>query len=126
MSEMRIARVFNAHDFTGRAVMDPYQPRLAQTERARVVEYLENGKIVLSTTGRDTDQVNPDRGEVVPMNFLTDGDWVWSEALPYYVAMYGYAPEPEFLDHMKARNYRLPPSVSDDRIRAASAKVLGR
>jgi len=53
---------------------------------------------------------------------LTDGFWVWSAAPPYYIGMYGLAPEKELLDHIKSRGYQ-PPSVTDDRARAASQKV---
>ena len=44
---------------------------------------------------------------------LTDGFWVWSAALPYYIGMYGLAPEKELLDHLKSRGYQ-PPSGGVD------------
>lgn len=126
MQDIRIAKIFDSHDATRRAVMSPYRQRLTdQAERARALEYLENGANVLTTDGLDEDRVSPERGKVVPMSFLTDGTWVWSLGLAYYLAEYRYAPEPDLLAHLRSRNYRIP-EVSRDQLTAAENAVLGR
>src|SRR2546430_4046882 len=106
---MRIGGVFDGVDeITGRAVVAPDHVRLDPAERARIGAYLRAGTEVMSTTATDVDQVEPDRGEVVPMGFRTDGDWVWSDEVPYYVETYGLAPEPDLYRHIVERGYRTP------------------
>jgi len=123
---MQIARIFDTHDETGRAVFGPDRERLAdEEEREGLVRYLRSGRMVLSTTGRDRDRLVPERGEVVPLSFRTDGDWVWSEALAYYVGEHGIAPERELRDHVVAQGFQVG-EVSDDAVREASRLVLGR
>ena len=123
---MRIAMIYDAHDESGTAVFGPDRERLGeQRERERLATYLRSGRLVLSTTGLDQDRMDHARGSVVPMSFRTDGEWVWSEALAYYVAEYGIAPEGEFRDHAADLEYQLP-EVSDEAARAASRLILGR
>ena len=125
IQEIRIAKIFDARDEAGRAVFGPDHPRLADAaSRARVLAYLKNGKVCLATAGRDRDRYDPRQGQVVPMSFRTDGFWVWSEALAYYLEQYGFAPEQAFLDHMRACDYRAP-AVSREQAIAASEIVLG-
>jgi hypothetical protein len=127
VNDIKIAKVFDTHDANGMATIGPNRRKLAdQVERARVVEYLENGQPVLTTRGRDADRLAPHLGKIVPLSFHTDGTWVWSLALAYYVGTYGYAPEPELLHHIRARDYLIPQEVSQDRIKAAGAAVLGK
>ena len=123
---MRIAMIYDAHDESGTATFGAERERLGeQRERERLAEYLRSGRLVLSTTGRDQDRLDPARGRVVPISFRTDGEWVWSEALAYYVAEYGIAPEGALRDHAADREYEMP-DVSDDAARAASRLVLER
>lgn len=123
---MHIAKIFDTHDETGRAVFGPDRERLDdENERENLVRYLRSGRMVLSTTGRDRDRMVPERGQVVPMSFRTDGEWVWSEALAYYVSEHNIAPEQELRDHVNARGYAVG-EVSDDAVREATRLVLGR
>jgi hypothetical protein len=125
--EIKIAKVFDSYDTDGKASIGPLRSKLADdVERSQVVSYLNNGAPVLTTTGRDRDRVSPQRGQVVPMSFRTDGVWVWSQALAYYAETYGYAPETEFLEHIRKRGFRVPAEVSEELRRAASKTVLGR
>lgn len=86
----------------------PNHPRLSPTERTAPLSYLAAGTALLMTTASEPDFVEPSRGEVVPMNFRTDGTWVWNDALAYYLAEYGLAPEPEFLAAMDAADWVCP------------------
>lgn len=123
---MQIARIFDTHDETGRAVFGPDRERLDdETERGELVRFLRAGRVVLATTGRDRDRLVPERGQVVPMSFRTDGEWVWSDALAYYVNEHGIAPEPELREHARSRSYTVP-EVSDEVAREAGRLVLGR
>ena len=106
-STTRIAKVFD-----GAAEGVPYylpnHPRLTPAERAEPLAYLAAGTALLMTTATEPDFVEPTRGEVVPMNFRTDGTWVWNDALAYYLGEYGFAPEAEFLAAMRAAGWVCP------------------
>lgn len=104
---IRIAKVFDGAT-DGVPFYNPEHPRLEPIARTAVLEYLGGGTSLLATTALEPDFVDPARGEVVPMNFRTDGEWVWNDALAYYVAEYGFAPEAEFLEVMEAAGYRCP------------------
>lgn len=103
----RIAKVFDGAD-DGVPFYLPTHPRLSPAERDRPLAYLAAGTALLMTTATEPDFVEPKRGEVVPMNFRTDGTWVWNDALAYYLAEYGFAPEQDFLAAMEAAGWTCP------------------
>lgn len=39
----------------------------------------------------------------MPAGFRTDGVWVWSDQIAYYLDRYGLAPEPALRQHLTAR-----------------------
>jgi hypothetical protein len=82
--------------------------KLAEPLRPLVAGYLRGGG-VLSTTGTFTDDYyDPARRRVAPLELRTDGVWVWSGDLPYYVETYGCAPPDALIDHIRAQAYRAP------------------
>jgi hypothetical protein len=99
------------------------RPVLSTVERAGVVDYLRAAAPVLLTTAVLADVVEPDRGEVVPLTFRTDGRYVWPEAVAYYAAEYGLAPHPPLLDAIRAAGYR-PPAADGVALFRARAAVL--
>jgi hypothetical protein len=119
-----VAKVFDAHDRDGRAVFGPDRERLADpAERRALVRYLRAGRLVIATPGKDRDRLVPELGRVVPLGFRTDGVWVWSEAIAYYVEKHGIAPDPVLRAHAAAQGYQVP-EVPDELVRAASQAVL--
>jgi hypothetical protein len=46
----------------------------------------------------------------VGMSVRTDGDWVWSDGVAYYVREHGIAPDGEFYAHIRKLGYRCPPT----------------
>lgn len=100
---MRLAPVFDEVDEEGTPSFDPHRPRIADgAEKARLVQYLEQGQLVLVSPTLADDILEPERGPVVPMNFRTDGTWVWTDALTYYLDAHGIGPDPEFIAHLRA------------------------
>jgi hypothetical protein len=75
----------------------------------------------MRATGRAVDPLTPDKGRVVPLNYRTDGVWVWQEALAYYLRGHGVAPELALLCHIEERGIRLPDSVPDEVVGQAVA-----
>lgn len=116
---VRVARVFD----TDGAWFSPDRLRIVEDERRhRLVAYLSGGRLVIRVTGRMADPLAPD-GDMVPLNYRTDGVWVWQEALAHYVRTRGVAPELAFLCHIEERGYRLPEHVDDAVVRECDAVI---
>ncbi|MFC7731441.1 hypothetical protein [Actinomadura keratinilytica] len=85
---------------------------MPEHEVERVVEYLRNGKVVMAARSFAPDQVDPSRGDKVPLIFHTDGTWVWAGAVYYYLKEHGIPPQPELVHHIRARGFQ-PAEVDD-------------
>jgi hypothetical protein len=59
----------------------------------RVLAYLESGTVIRSTAELRDDVVDPRRRAAVPWNFNTDGAWIWSDAIAYYLRVHALAPQ---------------------------------
>ncbi len=104
MSTSRIARVLDGDDGT---LVPPGRPPLADPrERERVLEFLDGGEVLTAGGPLAPDVMDPARPLVVPGGWATDGTWIWSASLRYYVARHGLAPEPDLLAHIRAQGYR--------------------
>jgi hypothetical protein len=106
-----IARVFDTFGPDSGPGFDPAHPRLDEDERDRVSSYLDEGVPLLITPSLTPDVVDPARGDVVPTAFRTDGRWIWTDAVAYYLREHRLAPDPDLLDEIRANDY-LPPEVS--------------
>jgi hypothetical protein len=91
-------------------------------ERAAVLSYLRKGRVLFRTTGRTNDRVDATRGRAVPLTLRTDGEWIWSDGIIYYLSAYGYAPEHELLQHIRDQHHQFT-EPSDERIEAAYAAL---
>ncbi len=99
--EIAVAVVFDHVDDDGVPSFEDDHPVIEdQEERDRVVSYLDGGEILMTTTSLGNDYRDPERGEVVPMTFRTDGTWIWTDALTYYVREHGLRPQEELMDHV--------------------------
>lgn len=102
-----IARDYDSVDPLLGPQFDTDHERLADVEAARVLEYLDAGEALLATTARESDILESSLGEVVPQNFRTDGTWIWTDAVSYYLRAYRLAPDQELLAHIRGRDYRI-------------------
>ncbi|MBB5825854.1 hypothetical protein [Micromonospora carbonacea] len=68
--------------------------------RDELLAALRGGVVVAWSSAAMADILSPDRGDVVPMHLRTDGTWLWSEAVGYYLENYGLAPDPELVTHL--------------------------
>ncbi len=99
------------------------EQRLSPDEQSKVSQYLEAGATVLHTHARGIDILAND-APVVPATIRTDGEYVWTGAVTYYVQTYGVAPDEEFLAYLRARDYAVP-TPTDAQISAAADFILG-
>jgi hypothetical protein len=103
---MRQPRVYDGLDAAGKPVVN--RPALPPEERDRVLDYLTNAPVVLAARSYDVDAFAPDREPEVPLNFRTDGSWVWPGSVAYYLREHGVAPDPDLVDHIRAHRFVLP------------------
>ncbi|WP_433511911.1 hypothetical protein ACQP2T_50360 [Nonomuraea sp. CA-143628] len=118
---IRRAAVYDAVDAETGPRFDPGHPLLTDaTLRERLTGYLMSATLIRANGIRRDDILDRSRHAVVPWNFRTDGAWIWSEALPYYLREHGLAPTGDFLDHLRATRSRPPvlDSVTTFRARA--------
>ncbi len=95
------------------------EERLSEDEAMRVGDYLEAGAVVMHTTALGIDILRDDE-KVVPMTIRTDGEYVWTGPVTYYVQTYGVAPDADFLAHVRARDYHVR-AASSSEVEAAAA-----
>ena len=108
---VRLASVYDLDDGKASPGFSPARARLEAAERERVATYLAAGALLLATTARLDDVLEaalPDPTEPgrVPVNFRTDGTWVWSDAAHYYVHEHGVSPDPGLLEHIRTSGRR--------------------
>ena len=121
---LRRARIF---DHTGPDGGRPAvsRPPVPPDETDRVIEYLRRGPVVMAARSYAPDRLDPARGDAVPLTFHTDGTWVWSGAVAYYLDEHGVPPEADLVAHIRANGFEVP-AVDDDTMDAANAVVTGR
>ena len=101
--DVRIARVFDAVDPQDGPSFAPEHPVVTDEDEFQLLlDRLEAGVPLLTTTAVAEDVVEPARGAVVPLSFRTDGTWIWTEASTYYLQRYALAPDPDLHAHLLA------------------------
>ncbi|MET9212412.1 MULTISPECIES: hypothetical protein [unclassified Nocardia] len=76
------------------------------------------GKPVVNRPGLDA------RVRDVPLNFHTDGVFVWPGAVPHYLRKYGVPPEPALVQHIVGKKFEIG-EVGEDARQAAVRLVTG-
>jgi hypothetical protein len=98
--------------------------RLGPEEHVAIAAYLEAGTVVAATTQRVPDLLSGSSQPVVPLHVRTDGEWVWTAEVNYYVCRHALAPHEPFASYVRARGYRLPATVASDIVGAAFSFVV--
>jgi hypothetical protein len=70
-------------------------------ERGRLIDYLHGGFPILATMAMMDDVVDPEAGPAVPQSFRTDGMWIWSDTVAYYLERHGLAPDEDLTRHIR-------------------------
>ncbi len=73
-----------------------------------MLAYLDGAPVILASRSRDVDAFDASRTDAVPLNFRTDGSWVWPGAVAYYLREHGISPDPELVEHIRAAGYTVP------------------
>jgi hypothetical protein len=100
----RIARVFDfARPGTGPGFCPGHRVVTDADEGGRLLQYLASGSPVMHATARTRDVLDPAAGQVVPTRFRTDGEWIWTDTVAYYLEQHRLAPDEELAAHIEAR-----------------------
>jgi hypothetical protein len=105
---MRVAWLFDEVDPQEGPRFSPDHPRLPEEEAGKVAQYLGEAEPVLVTSARMDDVVDAGRQYCVPVNFRTDGTWIWTDASAYYAQEHLLEPDPELLAHIRSNAHTLP------------------
>jgi hypothetical protein len=120
-----VARVFDRVDPQRGPLFEPGHPTLTAADQPRrLLDYLNGGTVLLATTERMADVLDPSVGAAVPMSYRTDGTWIWTDTVTYYLTNYGLSPDQELVDHIRARDHVLP-EVSAAAAHRALASLFG-
>ncbi|WP_037902573.1 hypothetical protein [Streptomyces sp. NRRL S-350] len=107
--EFRLAAVFDMVDpLTGPGFSAEREVVEDATERAALAGYLRAGAAVLVTPMLMDDVFDTSRRGAVPLNYRTDGEWIWTDTVTYYLEEYDLAPEPGLLAHLRERGDARP------------------
>lgn len=116
--ELRTARVYDGKNDDGRIIVNrqPIDPQLVDN----LLAYLESAPVVLAARSYDLDEFSQSGEQDVPLNFRTDGTWIWAGAVPHYLRKYGLPPEPELVAHAAARGFQIGEVTEQTQDRAVS------
>lgn len=93
-----VARAFDGAGEDGPFFAADHELVVDPAERRRLSDFLAGGEVVLTATARLVDVLTGTEG-VVPASLRSDGTWVWSEAVRYYLDRYQLAPDPDLAGH---------------------------
>ncbi|TYK43065.1 hypothetical protein [Actinomadura decatromicini] len=121
---VRVAGTFGEIDpETGPRYRDDHARIHDAAERDRLLAYLRSAAPLMITKARLDDVVDTARRAVVPMSFRTDGHWIWTDAVAYYLAEHRLSPDPGLVAHIRNRNY-VPPVPDGVRMHRALQELL--
>jgi hypothetical protein len=102
--EFEIARVFDFADpITGPGFESDHRVIDDPVEIERLGAYLRGGYLALVTATTMQDVLDPEAGAVVPASYRTDGRWVWTDSVTYYLDRHGMAPDPRLSEHIETQ-----------------------
>lgn len=122
-ADVKTPRIYDGLDEAGRPVVE--REPLSPGEREQVLAYLEAAPAVLASRSYGADAFAPERVDVVPMVFRTDGSWAWPAAVAYYLREHDVAPDPELLGHIRGHRFAVP-EVDKAAQDIALAAITGR
>ncbi len=121
----RLAAVFDRVDpVTGPAFAPDAEPLAEGAAREAVAGYLRDGAAVLMTPLLTDDVLDASRRGLVPMTFRTDGVWIWTDSVSYYLEHYGLLADAGLLAHVRSRAGQAPPAPDAATLERAAAFIL--
>ena len=104
LPEIQLARAFDGADPDTGPFFAADHPRVDIVERQRLLDYLRAGEVVLAGSGFMDDVIDPAGVAEVPVSFRSDGRWIWTDAVSYYLDRHSLAPDPALRAHVLAED----------------------
>ena len=79
-----------------------------QFDEDKIVSYLESGTQLFATLLAIYDDFGEAEKFVGGPSIVTDGVWFWRSYLPYFVKTYHFRLPPEFVEHAKGNDWKVP------------------
>jgi len=115
-SRLRLAgffpELFDGHG-DGPSLLD-HVSNTAQENEARIIDYLDNGAVLIASPGVNVDVLAPSRDTIGAAGILTDGVWAWPCELSYYVRKYHVKLPLDFIERMSRTGWQVPPLEGKD------------
>ncbi|NBE80129.1 hypothetical protein [Micromonospora rubida] len=109
------ARVFDGVDPVRGPWFTTNRPVIADgAERDQLIAALSSAVVITWSSAQMADVLAPERGDIVPLHLRTDGSWVWSDAVTYYLENYGLAPDPDLAAHLGGPGLAEPAEPLDE------------
>ncbi|MFJ4818812.1 hypothetical protein [Streptomyces sp. NPDC088801] len=106
------------------SIKDAVRPS-GEPDETNILEYLRSGTGIWSEMSAGPDVLDPEAPTLTGIGSLfTDGTWIWREDLPHYVAKYHVSLPGEFIQHIRALEYKAP-SVPEPRLIDIATQDLG-
>lgn len=103
----RVARVFDGQrDGTPWFAAD-HPVIVDQPERDALLALLRSGSVLVHASQRLRDDLG-DVDAAVPADLRSDGTWIWSDAVAYYLEHHWIAPDPELVAHLRVGGPAVP------------------
>ena len=83
-----------------------------QDNEVRILAYLESAPGIAGRGSVEGDVLDPDAPVAIFRSIFSDGVFIWSQNLAYYVRRYHLRLPPEVVAHMAAMNWTPPPKGS--------------
>lgn len=80
-------------------------------DEAKVVSYLQAGKVLMAAPGIVRDVLDPEGGIIGSLSILTDGVYAWPSDLAHYVKRYHALLPEEFIAHVMSHGGHVPEHV---------------
>lgn len=124
MNELRLrqVKVWQGRSSSGDPIFPSNAARLAEGEAKEIVDYLKNAPVVMRTTTLKRDSISGEDA-VVPQSIRSDGEWVWSDEVTYYIDTYLMKPDDDFLVYL--RSHPTPPAELTQEMHSKIASELG-
>jgi hypothetical protein len=108
------AQVYDRVDeATGAGGFDAGHPLIEDEDEAEALLYYLDAGIALAVTDAMLDDViDPSLRACVPLNLRTDGEWIWTDTVFYYLHQHGLSPDPRLVAHIEERRDP-PPEMLD-------------
>lgn len=82
----------------------------------KILGYLDSGHKILCVMGPTVDIIDPSRPVICAPDVLSDGHWVWTADVAYYVRRYHLKLPAEFSGQMESNNWIVPPAGDLDEL----------